>query len=139
MIIETTQLPKALCEEYEEKLKHAMLNSDCLALSKLLDDKLTFTNHFGGLMSKEDDIMAHKTKTLSILSLENSDINITAIDSGFIVNVKSDIHGVFMQEESKNSFRFTRVWQLANEKSPFEKEKNQKTLTLISAHSCLIA
>lgn len=43
----------------EKQLETAMLNSDVLALDKLIDDELVFTNHMGQKTTKHMDLEAH--------------------------------------------------------------------------------
>lgn len=43
----------------EAELQQAMLDSNVKALDRLLDDDLTFTNHLGMVLGKQDDLTAH--------------------------------------------------------------------------------
>ena len=43
-----------------------MLQSDVSVLNELLAEDLKFTNHPGHIMTKQDDIEAHKSKILKI-------------------------------------------------------------------------
>ena len=96
--------------ECESRLKLAMLQSDIAILSELLAPDLTFTNHLGQLMTKQDDLDAHKSGTLKIneITLSNQKIKIYADVA--VVSVQAYIFGSFADIVSKSDFRFTRVW-----------------------------
>lgn len=100
----------------EEQLRQAMLHSDIPALDKLLADDLTFTNHLGQLMTKQNDLDAHKSKILDINKISFSDQKIKIYECIAIVTVQAHITGSFDGEESENNFRFTRVWSKTSNK-----------------------
>jgi ketosteroid isomerase-like protein len=95
----------------EDQLKTAMMSSDTVVLDKLLDDDLIFTNHLGQIMSKNDDLEAHRTGFVKINSIEHSEWQIKLKENIAIVSVLSRIHGEFGGEESNVALRFTRIWQ----------------------------
>lgn len=112
----------------EDQLKTAMLNSDVSVLDQLLADDLIFTSHLGQIMSKQDDLDAHKSGFIKIHSIGQSEQRIQLHDDIAIVSVLSCIQGEFGGEQSDAALRFTRVWQ---------KGDNDKW-QVIAAHSCLI-
>jgi ketosteroid isomerase-like protein len=116
-------------DECENRLKQAMLNSDVNSLDELLASELVFTNHLGRLMSKQDDLQAHRSGMLKIAEIALSDQKIKIIDSVAIVSVQAHIVGSFAGTASKDDIRFTRVW------SKTEEGKWQ----VIAAHSSLVA
>ncbi len=101
---------KAEIKACEEQLKQAMLESDISELDKLLGPDLIFTNHLGQVMTKQDDLEAHKSGMLKIKEITLSDNKIRIVGDIVIVSVQAKIVGVFAGEESENNFRFTRVW-----------------------------
>ncbi|VAW70182.1 hypothetical protein MNBD_GAMMA09-2004 [hydrothermal vent metagenome] len=116
-------------EECEEILKNAMLKSDISELDKLLADNLIFINHLGQLMSKQDDLEAHKTGILKINKITLTDRTIKTYSNIAVVTVKAHIIGSFNGVKSDNYFRFTRIWN---------KSKNKKW-HVISAHSSILS
>ncbi|WP_239984865.1 nuclear transport factor 2 family protein [Sporolactobacillus pectinivorans] len=42
--------------ECEKRLQEAMLSSDVTALDELIDDDLIFVDHFGQILTKENDL-----------------------------------------------------------------------------------
>ncbi len=97
--------------ECEDQLKQAMLYSDIAELDKLLATDLIFTNHLGQLMTKKDDLTAHKQKILKISKIVISDQKIKIYGDIAIVVAHAHIVARFNDEESENNFRFTRVWR----------------------------
>ncbi|MEJ2426236.1 MAG: nuclear transport factor 2 family protein [Candidatus Thiodiazotropha sp.] len=95
----------------EDQLKTAMMNSDTVVLDQLLDNNLIFTNHFGQIMSKNDDLEAHRSGFVKIKSIEQSEYQIKPNENIAIVSVLSHIDGEFGGEESNVALRFTRIWQ----------------------------
>jgi len=115
-------------EECEEALKKAMLKSDVPALDKLLADNLIFINHLGQLITKQDDIEAHKTGILNINKITLTDKAIRIYASVAVVTIKAHIIGNFNGEKSDNYFRFTRIWN----------RNLNKKWRVISAHSSIL-
>ena len=114
--------------ELEERLRLAMLNSDIAELDELISPDLLFTNHFGVLVSKEEDLNSHSTQTFVFESLDLSDSRILIHDNSAIVSVKADIQGSYNGQPANGNFRFTRVW--ANNSGKWQ---------VIAGHSTLIA
>ncbi len=100
--------------EHEERLKRAMLQSDVTALDQLLAPELQFINHFGQVMSKQDDLNAHQSGILSINEIVISEQNIILYSEVAIVTVHAFIVGTFSGVKSGNNFRFTRFWSKAS-------------------------
>ena len=120
---------KIQIEECEEALKKAMLKSDIPALDELLSDDLIFINHFGQLMSKHDDLEAHKSGILKINKITLTDKIIKIYSCVAVVTVKAHIIGSFNGEKSNDYFRFTRIWN-----------KNlNKAWHVIYAHSSILS
>ena len=94
----------------EEELKEAMLKSDTELLDRLLSPDLIFTNHLGQLMTKEDDLNAHRSGLVKIDRIELGDLQIKSMGSIAVVTVQARIQGSYRGESSENEFRFTRVW-----------------------------
>ena len=53
----------------EDQLKTAMIDSDVLVLDQLISDDLIFTRHLGQIMSKQDDLEAHRSGSVSYTHL----------------------------------------------------------------------
>ena len=94
----------------EERLKIAMLDSDVSALDELLADDLIFTSHLGQIMTKQDDLDAHRSGFVKIESIEQTEQQIKLRDQMAIASVLSHIKGEFGGEPSEVPLRFTRIW-----------------------------
>jgi len=114
--------------EHEEKLKHAMLQSDVSTLDKLLASDLIFTNHLGQLMTKQDDLKAHESGMLKIDKISLSDIKVLMNSAISVVSVQAHIVGKFHDKVSENNFRFTRVWR----------KVSNDTWQIIAGHSSIV-
>ena len=113
----------------ENRLKQAMLNSNISDLDTILADDLIFTNHLGQLMTKQEDLNAHKTGQLEIENIEFSDIKIMPFNGMALVNAEVRLVGSFNGEAAENIFRFSRIWN-----------KNSNNIwQVIMAHSTLVA
>lgn len=116
-------------KEREERLRNAMMGSDIEALDELLSDDLIFTNHQGGVMTKADDLEAHRSGFVKIDNIELSDQRIKVIgDSVAVVTVQAAITGIFGGQKADSVLRFTRVWQ----------KVSQDTWRIITGHSSIV-
>lgn len=61
---------RAVIEPYEAALRAAMLANDVDTLDTLLDDDLVFTIPSGLVISKYDDLSAHRAKLLRLDTLD---------------------------------------------------------------------
>ncbi|MDO5947411.1 nuclear transport factor 2 family protein, partial [Burkholderia cepacia] len=64
---------RTVIEPSEAALRAAMLANDVEALEALLDDDLVFTVPTGQVISKEDDLAAHRENLLRLDTLEVQD------------------------------------------------------------------
>lgn len=114
-------------QEHEDRLTEAMLRSDVNVLDELLSSDLVLTNHLGHLMTKQDDLEAHKSGILKIETLTPSEQRIQILNDVAIVTVKVHILGSFAGVSSESDFRFTRVWA----------RSSNNLWQIITAHSCI--
>jgi hypothetical protein len=111
--------------EAEERLRTAMLRSDLEVLDELLAPELIFTNHFGHVLGKEDDLAAHRSGLLRVKELEPSERAVLLLGDVAVVSVRMLLVGTYDGNAANGDFRFTRVWAL----SP------AKTLRVVAAHA----
>ena len=102
--------------EAEESLKLAMISSDIEVLNQLLSKDLIFTNHMGQILSKNDDLAAHKKGDFKISDLSLSDQIIKISGDVVIVSAHAKIVGSYKGEATSGNFRFTRVWEKLDSK-----------------------
>jgi uncharacterized protein (TIGR02246 family) len=98
-------------EMLEETLQQAMLNGDVQALDELIADDLIFTLHSGLVISKQDDLEAHRTGLQKYRKIDITDQHIRHYgDDCAVVTLRADLEGVFDGESYAAPYRFTRIW-----------------------------
>lgn len=112
----------------EARLRQAMLRSEVEQLDELLAPELIFTNHLGQLMTKQDDLAAHRSGTLKIESLAPSEETIRVFGEIAIVSVRVQIAGTYAGIASETDLRFTRVW----------KRSSSAAWQVVAAHSSAV-
>jgi ketosteroid isomerase-like protein len=113
----------------EERLQRAMMDSDVAALDELIAPDLMFTNHMGQVVSKEDDLDAHRAGLLKIDGMMPSGRRIVVISENVaVVSVLMRISGSYMETPVGGAFRYTRVWQ----QSP------EGAWKIVAGHSCIV-
>ncbi|MEM9271915.1 MAG: nuclear transport factor 2 family protein [Cyanobacteria bacterium P01_F01_bin.143] len=96
--------------DLEARLKTAMLDSNIEELNKLISDQLIFTDHLGRVLSKDDDLEAHKSGELNIDKIELSEQVIKCFGDLAVVSVLAEITGSYKGVLSEGIYRFTRIW-----------------------------
>ncbi len=104
-------------EDCENQLKQAMLLSDVSALDVLLAPDLVFTNHLGQLMTKQNDLDAHKSGRLKITKIILSEAKIKIHNGVAVVSVQAYIAGSFAGKSSESDFRL-RVFGVKHQTKP---------------------
>ena len=115
-------------ERAEEELRLGILSSDVTILDKLISSKLIFTNHFGMVITKEQDLLMHKSGDLKISEITLSEMVVEELGRFGVVSVKASIESVFQRAPSSTKFRFTRIWG-----------KECGTWVVVIGHSCIVA
>lgn len=94
----------------EQRLRLAMIDSDVVALDDLLAPDLLFTNHLGQILTKQDDLAAHRTRAVTIDVLVPSETHVRLVGNTAVVSVRVHLAGSYLGQSSEADFRFTRVW-----------------------------
>ena len=102
-------------QKLEEQLKTAMLKSDVSALDMLLSNELIFTSQTGQLLSKAMDVAIHKSGSLKLTRIDQSEQEHRIFDCGCVVSVKAELEGSFEGNAFVGSFRYTRVWVMVGD------------------------
>lgn len=97
----------------EERLRQAMLTSDCQTLDELISADLIFTNHLGQVFGKRDDLNMHRNGVLTLHTLEPSEVRTHVRSNVAVVSVLMKVAGVFAGMTFHEDLRYTRVWQLS--------------------------
>ena len=97
-------------EPSEIALRAAMLASDVEALDALLDDDL-FTVPTGKVISKEEDLAAHRAKLLRLDRLDVQETHAYAIGEMILTTTKARLAGHFDGTAFDGMFAYTRLWR----------------------------
>ncbi|AFY92616.1 nuclear transport factor 2 family protein [Chamaesiphon minutus] len=99
--------------ELEERLRQAMLHSDVVELDDLIAPELLFTNHLGQILSKQEDLDAHRSGKFKFTEITPSERQIQ-LNGGFaVVSVLMHILGSYEGTPVEQNIRFTRVWAIS--------------------------
>ncbi|VWC97127.1 cytochrome P450 [Burkholderia lata] len=95
----------------EIALRAAMLANDVDALDALLDDELVFTVPTGQVISKEDDLAAHRAKLLRLDRLDVQETRAREIGDMILTTTKATLAGHFDGTAFDGVFAYTRLWR----------------------------
>ena len=113
----------------EERLRLAMLASDCQVLDELISPELVFTNHFGQLFQKHDDLELHRSGILKFKTIEPSEMQVKADDGFSVVSVRMKVAGTYSGVEFATDLRYTRIWRV----------NHKGTWQIVAGHSSIVA
>lgn len=102
---------RAVIEPYEAALRAAMLANDVDALDALLDDELIFTIPSGDIISKHDDLSAHRARLLRLDVLDRQEMHAHAIEEMILTTTKAALAGRFDGSAFNGTFAYTRLWR----------------------------
>ena len=106
-------IDRDLVIELEERLRQAMLHSDVIELDTLIAPELLFTNHLGQVVSKHEDLDAHRSGRFKFIEITPSDRQIQLNDGFVVVSVLMHIVGSYEGIPVETNIRFTRVWAIS--------------------------
>ena len=112
----------------EERLRLAMLASDVEALDELISSDLMFTNHFGQILGKQDDLALHRSGVLKFHTLEPSERKLKTSGKIAIVSVRMKLSGIYDGSPFTGDLRYTRIWRLLQ----------SDTLQVVAGHSSAV-
>ncbi|WP_322089313.1 nuclear transport factor 2 family protein [Burkholderia sp. BCC1999] len=102
---------RTVIEPFETALCAAMRVNDVDALDALLDDQLVFTVPTGQVISKEDDLAAHRAKLLRLEKLDVHEMRACAIDELILTTTQATLAGHFDGVAFGGTFAYTRLWR----------------------------
>ncbi|MBR8040328.1 nuclear transport factor 2 family protein [Burkholderia cenocepacia] len=102
---------RTVIEPSETALRAAMLANDVEALDALLDDDLVFTVPTGQVISKEDDLAAHRAKLLRLDALDVIEMRASAVDEMILTTTRAALAGHFDGVAFTGTFAYTRLWR----------------------------
>ncbi|MCA8229669.1 nuclear transport factor 2 family protein [Burkholderia vietnamiensis] len=107
---------REIIEPYEIALRAAMLSNDVDALDTLLDDDLIFTIPTGQIISKHDDLAAHRAKLLRVDTLDLVEMRVQAIGEMIVTATTVVLAGDFDGAAFSGRFAYTRLWRQAGDR-----------------------
>ncbi len=93
------------------KFKKLTPNLIVSELDELISPELVFTNHLGQIMSKQDDLSAHRSGFIKSRSIEQAEQQVLCKGDIAIVSVLSHIVGEIDGVRSDAALRYTRIWR----------------------------
>ncbi len=97
-------------QEYEERLRVAMLQSDVAELDVLIDDRLLFVGPGGGIYTKADDLQLHRSGSQRLSQADWHAVEVRSYGTTCITAVTAQLSGTFMGEPFSGLFRYVRTW-----------------------------
>lgn len=101
---------EAALHEAEQKLQAAVRSGDVQALDLLLDDRVIYTGPDGSVMTKEEDLGAHRSRTLAVEVFDQQDLDVVVVGSTGITRVLAELEGTAGGHPFKARLRYTRTW-----------------------------
>ncbi|WP_031519158.1 nuclear transport factor 2 family protein [Streptomyces sp. NRRL F-5123] len=94
----------------ERDLQAAVLAGDADALDLLLDDRVRYTGPDGGVLTKADDLAAHRTRTLVVEAFDQEELHVTVAGTTGVTYVLAALRGTAAGEPFAARLRYTRTW-----------------------------
>ncbi len=95
----------------EEQLRLAMMAGDAAASNELFADDLAFVNHFGQLISKEDDLEAQRQGFVKISDIRYIQQSIRDLGDVAVTVTEAEIDGLISGANFSNRIMYTRIWR----------------------------
>lgn len=97
-------------QEAEMSLQAAIRSGDTEALDLLLDDRAVYTGPDGSTMTKEQDLAAHRSRTLTVDVLDQQDLHVTVSGTTGVTRVLVHLQGTAGDQPFTAVLRYTRTW-----------------------------
>ena len=94
----------------EERLRTAMIAGNVEVLSELIDDDLVFTGPMGNVMTKEEDLDAHRSRLLQIQRLDTFENRLHPSHGVVVATSKAKLEATYDQHTVSGTFAYTRIW-----------------------------
>lgn len=97
-------------QEYEERLRMAMLRSDVAELDALIDDALLFVGPDGGIYTKADDLQLHRSGAQRMTHADWQAVKVHSYGTTCVTVVTAQLSGTLQGEPFSGQFRYVRTW-----------------------------
>lgn len=105
----------AALHEAEQKLQAAVRSGDSEALDQLLDDRVRYTGPDGRVLTKADDLEAHRSGALAVAVFDQQDLQVTVVGSTGITLVLAGLQGTAGGQPFAAHLQYTRTWVYADD------------------------
>jgi ketosteroid isomerase-like protein len=105
-----SETPESEVVAAERALQAAMRASDVAALDRLLHPDLLAVGPDGSLVSKSDDLDAHRSGVFTIAELEEEDLRVLVVGATAVTFVVLRVRGTIGDEDVSGRMRYTRTW-----------------------------
>ena len=112
--IENINMEKII-QDLEESLRKAQLSNDVDTLNELISNQLQFVFLDGSVVSKSDDLKAHRNKLVIFHSITFTEQIIQTFDNLATVTVKAEIRGTMNGQSFHDNCRYGRTWARLND------------------------
>lgn len=117
MNITITEVHKAifnpeLIRRYEDNLLDAVKSSDVETIDELLHDNLLFIAPDGSVITKFQDLDAHRSGLMKVEEADNTIESIQIIEDTAIVILTLNTKGTMLGKAIDGKFRYIRIWKL---------------------------
>ncbi len=85
--------------------------TDIASREALISPDLVFVNHFGAVLSKEEDLALHRSGALRFHRIDPSARRILMLEHATFVCVRVHLSGVFNGSPFQEDLQFSRLWQ----------------------------
>ena len=97
--------------QLEAELRAAQLQSDVVALDRLIDDALLFTGPDGTVATKADDLALHRNRVGLFTTHEPRDLQVRVVTADVVVvALRTRLAGRFHDADFAGDYCYTRVW-----------------------------
>jgi hypothetical protein len=95
----------------EDRLRTAMVAGDVSTLSELIEESLVFTGPMGNVLTKAEDLEAHRSRVFRIQRLDLFDTSLHPIHGLIVATTKAKLEATYDQQPVSGTFAYTRVWR----------------------------
>lgn len=94
----------------ERRLQSAVRAGDVDALDRLLDDRVVYTGPDGVVLTKEDDLAAHRARSVVVDVFGQEDLRVTVAGTTGVTHVLAELRGTAGGQPFAARLRYTRTW-----------------------------
>ena len=94
----------------EQQLQSAVRSGDVEALDRLLDDRVVYTGPDGRSLTKEEDLEAHRSRSLVVEAFDQEDLQLTVVGTTGVTRVLATLRGSAVGQPFAARLQYTHAW-----------------------------